>query len=105
MTKSRVLSAGLIAGALALAPMSSALAGGTHWSHGGSYHAPAYHGGYNGGYHGGYHGAYGHGGGGYWHGGVWWPAAAAAASGRAPPGASTETRNGRPLRVIETTAS
>ena len=71
MTKSRVLSAGLIAGALVIAPMSSALAGGPHWSHGASSHAPAYHGRY--------HGAYWHGGGGYWHGGVWWPAAAAAA--------------------------
>jgi hypothetical protein len=66
MTKSRVLSAGLIASALAIAPMSSALAGGQHWSHG---HA----------YHGGYHGAHWHGGGGYWRGGVWWPVAAAAA--------------------------
>jgi hypothetical protein len=66
MTKSRVLLAGLIAGALAIAPTSSALAGGQHWSHG---HA----------YHGGYHGGHWHGGGGYWRGGVWWPAAAAAA--------------------------
>jgi hypothetical protein len=71
MTKSRVLSAGLIASALAITPMSSAVAGGPHWSHGASYHSPAYHGGYR--------GAYWHGGGGYWRGGVWWPAAAAAA--------------------------
>ena len=62
MTKTRVLSVGVFAGALALAPMSSALAGGAHWSHGPSYH-----------------GAYWHAGGGYWYGGVWWPVAAAAA--------------------------
>ena len=62
MTISRILLPGLIAGALAIAPTSSALAGGQHWSHG---HA--------------YHGAHWHGGGGYWRGGVWWPAAAAAA--------------------------
>ena len=66
MTRSRILLLGLIASALAIAPTSSALAGGQHWSHG---HA----------YHGGYHGAHWHGGGGYWRGGVWWPAAAAAA--------------------------
>jgi hypothetical protein len=71
MTKSRVLSAGLMASALLIAPMSSALAGGTQWSHRNSYHAPVYHGGYR--------GAYYRGGGGYWRGGVWWPAAAAAA--------------------------
>ncbi len=65
MTKFRVLSACVISGALALTPMSSAVAGGSHWSHGPSYH-------------GSYHGAYWHGGGGYWRGGVWWPAAAAA---------------------------
>ena len=59
MTKSRVLLHGLIASALAIAPTSSALAGGQHWSHGRAYH-------------GGYHGAYWHGGGGYWRGGVWW---------------------------------
>ena len=68
MSRSRVLSASLIASALVLAPMSSALAGGGPWSHG---RAPAYHGGY--------HGAHWHGGGGYWRGGIWWPAAAAAA--------------------------
>ena len=71
MKKIRVVSVGFIAGALALAPMSSALAGGAHWSHGSSHH---------GGYHGGgYHVAYGHAGSGYWYGGVWWPVAAAAA--------------------------
>ncbi len=71
MKKIRVVSVGFVAGALALAPMSSALAGGAHWSHGSSHH---------GGYHGGgYHVAYGHAGGGYWYGGVWWPVAAAAA--------------------------
>jgi len=69
MTKFRVLFAGVLSAALALAPMSSALAGGPHWSHGPSYHAPAFRGAY---WHGG-------GGGGYWRGGVWWPAAAAAA--------------------------
>jgi hypothetical protein len=72
MTQSRILSVGLLASALAIAPMSSALAGGPHWSHGAPYHAPAYHAGYRGGY-------YGHGGSGYWHGSVWWPAAAAVA--------------------------
>ena len=62
MVQSKLLTAGLVAGALVLAPASSALAGGQRWSHGGgSYHAPAYHGGYHGGYHGSY---YGHGGGG-----------------------------------------
>src|SRR5258705_1419590 len=62
MTKSRVRLRGLIASALAIAPISSAFAGGQHWSHGRAYH-----------------GGYWHGGGGYWRGGVWWPAAAAAA--------------------------
>jgi hypothetical protein len=71
MTKSRILSVGLIASAFAIAPMSAAIAGGPHGSHGASNHAPAYHGGYR--------GAYGHGGGGYWYGGIWWPAAVAAA--------------------------
>ena len=69
MTKSRALTAVFFASALIIAPMSTALAGGQHWSHG-----PAYRG-----YHGGGHGSYWHGGGGYWRGGVWWPAAAAAA--------------------------
>jgi len=70
MTQARILSAALIGSALVIAPMSSAVAGGSQWSHR-SYHAPAYRGGY--------HGAYWHGGVGYWRGGVWWPAAAAAA--------------------------
>ena len=65
-----IASASLVAGALALVPMSSAFAGGPHWSHGPS-HGPAFHGGY--------HANYWHGGGGYWHGGVWWPGAVAAA--------------------------
>src|SRR5206468_268603 len=70
MTKHRVLSRAFMVGAIALVPVSSALAGGGHWSHGPSYRAPAWHGGY--------HGApYAHGG--YWRGGIWWPAAAAAA--------------------------
>ena len=42
MTRSRILLLGLIASALAIAPTSSALAGGQHWSHG-----HAYHGGYH----------------------------------------------------------
>ncbi len=77
MNKSRILGASLIASTVAMAPISSALAGGPHWSHGASHYAPTYHAGYRGPYwHGG--GSW-HGGGGYWHGGVWWPAAAAVA--------------------------
>src|SRR3569833_2974014 len=62
MHKPRALTTVLIASALAVAPMSTAFAGGSHWSHGGSYHASHWHGG-----------------GGHWRGGIWWPAAAAAA--------------------------
>ncbi len=43
MAKSRyVVSAGLIAGALVLVPISPAFAGGPHWSHGPS-HGPVWH--------------------------------------------------------------
>ena len=51
MTKSRALTAVFLASALIIVPISTALAGGPHWSHG-----PAYRG-----YHGGGHGSYWHG--------------------------------------------
>ena len=63
MTTYRVVTAGLVASALLVAPVQSALAGNPRWSHGATYHAPAYHGG-------GARGAYWHGGGGYWRGGI-----------------------------------
>ena len=82
MTKSRVVSAGLIASVLLIAPVSSAFADGPRWSKGASHQGSAYHGGgYRGPvWHGGGYGApYAHGGGGYWRGGVWWPFAAVGA--------------------------
>jgi hypothetical protein len=82
MTKSRVLTAGLVASALLLVPVSSALADGPRGSKGASHHGSSYHGG---GYRGpvwhgaGYRAPYAYGGGGYWRGGVWWPFAAVGA--------------------------
>ncbi len=82
MTPSRIATAGLVASALLVAPVSSAFADGPHWSkssshhgsasHGGGYHGPVWHGGSD-------RGPAWHGGGGYWRGGVWWPFAAVGA--------------------------
>jgi len=81
MTPSRVVTAGLVASALLLAPVSSALADGPrgksasrHGSsyHGGGYRGPVWHGA-------GHRAPYAYGGGGYWRGGVWWPFAAVGA--------------------------
>jgi hypothetical protein len=81
MSKSRVVTAGLVASALLIAPVSSAFADGPHRSKGASQHGSAYHGGSRGpAWHGGsYRGPAWHGGGGYWRGGIWWPFAAVGA--------------------------
>jgi len=91
MFKLRAVSAGLVAAALLVAPVSPAFAdrgdgysGGTYQSVGyyggyrgyypGGYRAGYYYGGYRGGYYyGGYRGGYY--GPGYWGAGIWWPAA------------------------------
>ena len=83
MTKSRVVTAGIVASVLLVAPVPSAFADGPRWSKGASQHGSAYHGGgYRGpAWHGGgsYRGPAWNGGGGYWRGGIWWPFAAVGA--------------------------
>ena len=80
MTNSRVVTAGLLASALLVAPVPSAFADGPRWSKSSAHTASAYHGGSRGPvWHGGsYRGPAWHGGG-YWRGGVWWPFAAVGA--------------------------